>query len=349
MFDVQSRLMGRRFAALLLTGALAMGASAMTNVAEAGATDGTRLTVIVAPSVHVRGGQVTLGEIAELVGPPAKVVAASGLDIALPDVPQDESIVSRDYLRFRLLLAGFAAEDLEILGSDSCRLVLRVRAPKFSDADVETAARKRLGETLGIEEDQLMVQLVRPFFSGWAEGLELERVDRLEVVPALRSNLGRMTLNVRLMSGTEIVASRPAVLDVAQKVRVLVSVASLNPGIALTDGMYREEERFVTQAVDELTVDQVEGKAVRTPVRPGQILMLNQLVESREEPGEILVRSREFVRLTARTKTLRLVLNNAEALQSGRLGEVIRVRNVQSNKVVAGKVVGRGVVEVPTQ
>jgi hypothetical protein len=65
----------------------------------------------------------------------------------------------------------------------------------------------------------------------------------------------------------------------------------------------------------------------------------------RDENNPILVKPRDMVRLVARVGALR-VTALGEALQEGRHGETVRVRNVDSSKVVAGRVADAQVVEI---
>jgi hypothetical protein len=63
------------------------------------------------------------------------------------------------------------------------------------------------------------------------------------------------------------------------------------------------------------------------------------------EIGVVVVKSGGAVRLTAQVGPLR-VETTGEALQDGRVGQLIRVRNADSHNVVNGRVVSQGVVEV---
>jgi Chaperone for flagella basal body P-ring formation len=64
-----------------------------------------------------------------------------------------------------------------------------------------------------------------------------------------------------------------------------------------------------------------------------------------EAEHPILIKGHDLVRLVARIGDIR-VMARAEALQEGRAGEVIRVRNIDSDKIVSGRVAEAGVVEV---
>lgn len=64
-----------------------------------------------------------------------------------------------------------------------------------------------------------------------------------------------------------------------------------------------------------------------------------------KEKDQPLIKARDLVRLVTTIGTAQIVANG-EAQQDGRLGEVIRVRNVDSNRIVSGKVESREVVTV---
>jgi hypothetical protein len=64
-----------------------------------------------------------------------------------------------------------------------------------------------------------------------------------------------------------------------------------------------------------------------------------------EAARPILIKGHDMVRLVARIGRMR-IMARGEALQEGRLGEVIRVRNVDSDKIVSGRIAEAGMVEV---
>jgi flagella basal body P-ring formation protein FlgA len=64
---------------------------------------------------------------------------------------------------------------------------------------------------------------------------------------------------------------------------------------------------------------------------------------------EIVVRQRDAIRLIARQGQLEFVVPRAEAMQNGRVGQVIRVKNLQSNRIVNARLVSaeEAVVDLP--
>ena len=53
----------------------------------------------------------------------------------------------------------------------------------------------------------------------------------------------------------------------------------------------------------------------------------------------MLIQPRDIVRVVAQTGGLTVVLQAAEAMEQGRKGQLIRVRNVKSKKILVGRVI----------
>ena len=81
-------------------------------------------------------------------------------------------------------------------------------------------------------------------------------------------------------------------------------------------------------------------------MKAGQLLTLRDLDEPAKESLQTVVSSRDKVFITAISGPLRIKLRNAEAMGSGRVGDVINVRNLDSQKVIAARVTGPGNVEI---
>ena len=69
------------------------------------------------------------------------------------------------------------------------------------------------------------------------------------------------------------------------------------------------------------------------------------LMSSSKEKTEVLIKSRDLVRIIALVGNAQIVATG-EAQQDGKLGEIIRVRNTESNRVVNGRIESRDVVTV---
>lgn len=135
-------------------------------------------------------------------------------------------------------------------------------------------------------------------------------------------------------AGHAAAARLPVVIRVA--VPMLVARTAIPRG-AIVDASMVALEPTAIGAVSDYLVDVhgVLGQRMRTGVRAGQVLTLRQV-----EMGA-LVTAGEQVALVAGDGEFSVSVA-AKAMQSGRAGEQIRVRNIASGRVVPAWVVGRG-------
>jgi hypothetical protein len=87
-----------------------------------------------------------------------------------------------------------------------------------------------------------------------------------------------------------------------------------------------------------------DDKTAQVPKREPPMQPAAAAAKKKEEP--IVIRPRDVVRLSVRGQGLTVSIPAAEALQSGRVGDSIRVRNPRSGRIVAGRVVSAGEVEI---
>jgi flagella basal body P-ring formation protein FlgA len=104
--------------------------------------------------------------------------------------------------------------------------------------------------------------------------------------------------------------------------------------------MVNGKTREVVPVVLEITVPE---ESAQDPVRTGQGVRQAHALVPASSAGEILVKARDSVRIIANIGSAR-VEATGEAMEDGRAGQVIRVRNVESNRVVRGRVETSGVI-----
>lgn len=125
-------------------------------------------------------------------------------------------------------------------------------------------------------------------------------------------------------------------------VKLPVPRAVIQPGSTLTD-LDLIERSFSLRTARQFAVaphrSQVVGMVARRTLLPGQPIPLSAV-----EPLQ-LVRRGEMGRLVFREEGL-FILMQVEVLESGGIGETVRVRNVDSGVVVSGKVRSDGAIEV---
>ncbi|MEZ6130983.1 MAG: flagellar basal body P-ring formation chaperone FlgA [Planctomycetaceae bacterium] len=250
-------------------------------------------------------------------------------------------------------IALVAAGRTQMASAEAVKAVQVIPGNDFSaelnDLVVEASVQTALEQQFGLPSGDVRSQLLRPFVDDRLLQTKFTSRPRLEVVCPAKFPYGRINLVVRIWDGNQMMNARTASVDVRRRQYVLVCNRTIVQTTVITADDVSEEQRFVDSLQDELRVDDAEGQSARRTIRPGEILSIRDLQTPVTAQAGPLVRARDSVRIVAFRKGMKFVVPAAEALQSGREGQMIRVRNIQSNRIVTGRVVGQGEVEVALQ
>ncbi len=161
---------------------------------------------------------------------------------------------------------------------------------------------------------------------------------------ALRQKLGGDPSKVSIVPAKEIIAPR---IDVLSNDRIQLD-AKVNPASVRADKARVDVAVIINGRAHEIIPVHLEFK-MSDPIVKGSpknfnILPTNGLVV-RDEPSDILVKNTDLVKIVARIGSARIEAAGV-AMQDGKLGDVIRVRNTDSNRVVLGRVEPNGTVLV---
>ncbi|MEZ6064752.1 MAG: flagellar basal body P-ring formation chaperone FlgA [Planctomycetaceae bacterium] len=283
------------------------------------------------------------------------VVDTSRAADALPDELSDIDLftrtddsaptrISRELIELRLRLAGFSSRRVTLSGSNEVLVTKPVT--NIDDTTLESLAADNIATQFGLVAGDIRATLLSPVVERWRVQLADARDPRVEVVPHGGGQLGRVTAQCRLFDGTRLLASQSATFLIERRYSVLVATASCDRQTIIDDALVRSELRYLTVAADELKLDQVRGRTLKTAVRAGELLSLRHLDAPSAAATPELVRPRELVRVTATGPGLQVVLRDAEAVEAGRLGDQIRIRNRESGRIIAGRVSGPGEVTI---
>lgn len=211
-----------------------------------------------------------------------------------------------------------------------CALVALAAEPPKDEARVAEAAR-----------ELLLQQAVR---EGWREPqVELDvraagsavaaRCAQPEVRAAETANPARMRFELRCADGS----SRAFMVRAQLSAELPVAAAALPAGRVLADDDVVLERHAVSGSPLAAAEDAV-GRVARRSIAAGQVLTARLL----DEP--LLVRRGETVQIRARRDAVEVVVPG-QALDAGRRGQTIRVRNAGNGTVIRARVVETGQVE----
>lgn len=322
---------------LIVTLCVGSASDALSNVACA-----DQILIRLKETAVVEGSQVLLSSIATVsCVDPLRKKEAENVEVKLLDLSRASETISQRFVRIRMVFAGFRMEDVIIAGAEQTVVVFQTTR-KLTDTEVEEQALSVLSQAWDTEPGDLKVLLQSGFVQTLPKNLrELDGVT-LKLLPPARRSLGPVSLSAQVWKGGELILTRSAVFDVRRRHRVAVAQISLSREIPLNESSIQFENRFLSTEVDELEPGQILGRTVRGSLVSGSIVQMRDLQTEARSNADVLVKKGEAIQATAATSGLRTSIRNIEALENGRLGERIRMRNRDSGKEIVGQVVGPG-------
>jgi flagella basal body P-ring formation protein FlgA len=295
------------------------------------------ITVAVNAEATVSGPHITLGELATVTGDDRdRVKALSALRLGTAPAPGHRIALTRDTLGVRLANAG----------GDYNEITWQV-PPTIT---VITAA-----QTVGSERLlAAATEAVRSLGSSDADG-EISIVP-IGPVPDVMAPLGRLDIKAEVPGGVHL--SAPTTVAVAISTdgqpfttvtvrfrvkgyeQVVVAARNIAAREAITAENVRSERREIGKMTGYITdIEKVVGLAARRPIMAGmpltEAVVDKPVVMKRGAAVTILVKAGEMI-----------VAAGGQALQEGREGELIRVQNATTKRIVNARVVDANTVQV---
>ena len=342
-------------------GSCALGTAILVllGTAAAAAPEPEPVAVVLRPEAAVAQPTVRIEDVARLHGgDPALRRRLAKLDLACLTPDRPELAFPQQLIAFRIQLAGielraFRVEGAERTavrwqpapGGDAVQLAAHFSVAEIKDEDIVAAARAHLQGRLPWPAEQVQIRLAQPVS---LPELELAPEERLRLAAALPGHsplAGRVRVEVALNVNDERRGSVPVFFDVQIQQEVAVAKRRIEAGEVLNaESLHADSRAVSSQTAYPTFQDCLAGQRAKRPLAPGQVIARADL-EAVPTGAAPLVRPRDAVRIVARVGELR-ISTSGEALQEGRAGQTIRVRNTSSNRVIQGRVVERGVVEV---
>ena len=302
--------------------------------------------IVVPEQVSVTDATVTLGNVADIITrDPLLRSRLSAVDIAVLKPGQTLATVSPSYIEIRLRLAGFSQEQFDVAGGGDCYLEL-VEPHVLSDREVEDVAMLAFQQALSVPANDLRVRLTAPFVASLPSAARSSPGLRVEVAMPAGGRIGQVSTMVRLWKGDELVAVRPTRFDVLKRQTVAVTLVSLQREQRVSDNNIRLESRFVETLIDAPVPEDLENRVSRRDIKAGELISLSDLKSSPTQVRPIVVNARDNIEVVAVKGRLRVRLRTAQALQSGRVGDMVQFRNLDSSTIRSGRIVAAGQIEI---
>jgi flagella basal body P-ring formation protein FlgA len=302
------------------------------------------IRIALKPTSTVPQSVVRIGQIAEVTGGDETTrQVIERIDIADPPARNRTGVVSRQHVEIRLRLAGFLPAACAVGGAESSTLVLEPE--KSDDERILAVLHKPLAHQLSVEPDDLHVRLAGPL----RQQLPSARQNAVRLEPVFSDNIapGRADVKIRVYSDNRLVEVLSVAVDVLVFRRIPVTTTSIPRGATFTNKNVKFERRAISGRLFDSAASDVFGQVARRSIRQGDVIQTYDIDPRAAAAQSIVVKSRAIVRMSATRGKLKVIVSAGEALQPGKIGDYIRVRNMKSQNIVVGRVIGPSEVEVP--
>jgi flagella basal body P-ring formation protein FlgA len=323
--------------------ALTMIFAAVGSVKSLSAAD---IVILLHENAKVHSEDIQLRDIAKIRHRDRKTVQEIG-DLVLETFPDQSTPleITASSVRIRLVLQGWSAQQIQLMGAEKTQVTYE-ELRRLTDPEIESAALQTLMQAMEVPAEDLQVRLVGGFVEGLPANLIQINAIRPEVLPPVTEGPGQMSLTVRLWNGNELLVTRVVRFDVMRKYRVAVVKTLMRRDDPLNPDNVQFERRFSAVRLDEPRDEELIDRKLRKDVRAGEIISMSNLATAIVKSRPYLVNKRSMVRVIAKSGLVQVTLQAAEAMQSGREGDLIQVRNPESKKLIVGRVTASGDVEI---
>ncbi len=298
-------------------------------------------TVMIAPEVRVDGTTITLGQVATINGDnEEKNQYLRQLKMGNAPIPGGSFVLTKEVIGMRLGAAGNDLSGVTWLIPDTVTVIgnsQNISAQTLIDKGIHTI-RTQVGPNG--KQDDLQISLVS---RGQDVIVPVGNVTLSTSLPyGIRYNTP-VTVMVSVNVNDQSVTKVGLKFNVKLYRQVAVATRQINAREIFTEDSLRYERMDTGQIAAGFFTDKskILGLMSRRPVTPGMVItdsMVNK---------PVLIKRGSMVILIALVGSME-VTASGQAMQDGYEGQLIRVKNVNSNKIVLGKVIEENKVQVLT-
>jgi len=295
------------------------------------------ITVVVSPDARVEGSFITLGQLAEISGDDTlRVKSLSQLKLGSAPLPGSSIVLTRELFNIRLANAG----------SDFSGITWQIPDSVTVTASSQSISGQTLvDKAIVATKEQVDLHVGGDFTVAANSSVQdlLVPVGKVELTTyftyGIRYNVPTVVAMGVSVNG-QLFTKVPIKLDVKQYKKVVVAGDQISPADIFSTGNLRYERMDIGKLSYGYFTDmnKVLGLAARHSLNQGVVITDSVVIKP------TVIKRGAAVNIVARMGNME-VTAMGQALQDGMQGQVIRVQNVNSNKIISVKVLDGTTVE----
>jgi flagella basal body P-ring formation protein FlgA len=298
---------------------------------------GATVVLTMAPAAQVRGPHIILGDVATVQGEPAELVARLQQAILGQAPPTGvERLLSRTSLVTQLKHQGFAVQVLQFEGPTQVRVTRA--AQRLEPLHMEAAVRQLLSQRLPQSAQPSMIRDIR----GLYPVLVSPGVVQYEVtLPGQHTVVGPNTFRLAISVDGKLEKQLHGIASIAMTQEVVSLTRPVAKDDIITAEAVSRTQVEVTQPVQQAVTrpEEVIGKRAR------RALAGNAPLSTQDVIAAPVVQKGDRVHIVLESSLIK-VTTAGEALEPGKPGETIRVKNISSNREVRAQVIDKQTVRI---
>lgn len=295
------------------------------------------LKVKVQPFSLVEHKKVKLGDIAVITGDePGLVEAAQSIVLASAPLMNRSIFMGKNRIIRALLRNGFNLKKVNLFLPDE--IIVKNKLIRISKDKVEEAIREYIYKNMPWQKEQIaitQIDLKKDIF------LPTGKIDQKISMKENSSFIGVVPLYLEFKVNGKVSKRKIIKANIKVLMPVVLTRASLKRNQIISENDVYIEKKWISKVSSGLytSIDEVIGKKIKRNIKTGQPLLRSQL----EIPADIERGNK--VTILAETKTLRITTLGI-AGENGTKGQIIKVKNLGSNKIIYAEVISSNTVKV---
>ncbi len=161
----------------------------------------------------------------------------------------------------------------------------------------------------------------------------------IEILDSLRDLIGKRTISLVVLSNGKPLMKTQLVSSIIVSKNVLIATRDKQVNDRMLNGDYiMEKKLFVSRSINDALHQTNDNMVVKRPIRRGSILSASDFKKLKTSNRPV-VASNDVVTVVAQKGRIRVTLAGAISLDSGKVGDSIRVKNPKTNKIFRAKIV----------
>ncbi len=286
--------------------------------------------------IAVSDSSLKLGTVAVVRGEPATVEAAKRVGLGQLVLPGQKVAIDRPTVLSRLACSGIPASQVTFTGAD--RVTVARAGHTISGIDLAQTARQF------VEQSQKVNGIARADVVSTPKDLVLDgNQPSLQLVPRLAQTVlssGSVKVHVAVCSAGAEVAGQDVVVRIHYKGHKVIATTDLAKGTPISPENIRVEEALVDQPPS-AGWQPPYGRVLRRAAASATEIREDSLGDP---PPTMAVKRNDLVVIRVERPGIQIT-TSGKTLSDGRVGEIVKVRNIDSNRIILCKVRLDGSVE----